>query len=201
MHAAVDAAFDDPRVAGVITSFVERLRPHGWSNSLGAKLVQLTMPGVPDVYQGTEFWDTSLVDPDNRREVDYDARRQALTDLDFGALPAVGEDARAKLLVVSRALRLRRDQPALFTGYDAIHARGSAADHLFAFNRGGALAFATRLPYGLEQRGGWNGTTVELPEGRYTCALTGATVHGGTVQVAELLSSLPVALLVQEDAS
>jgi (1->4)-alpha-D-glucan 1-alpha-D-glucosylmutase len=201
MHAAVDAAFDDPRVSGLVTGLVERIRQHGWSNSLAAKLVQLTMPGVPDVYQGTEFWDTSLVDPDNRREVDYEARKQALADLNFGAQPAVGEDARAKLLVVSRALRLRRDNPGLFTGYEAVHAQGPAADHLFAFNRGGALTLVTRLPYGLAERGGWGDTTVELAAGRYTCALTGASFDGGTVRAADLFSTLPAALLVQEDAS
>ena len=201
MHAAVDAAVDDERVAGIITQLVELLQRPGWSNSLAMKLLQLTMPGVPDVYQGTEFWDASLVDPDNRREVDYGARKQALTDLDFGAQPAVGEDGRAKLLVVSRALRLRRDRPELFAGYEAVHASGPAADHLFAFDRGGALTFVTRLPAGLEKAGGWNGTTVELPEGRYTSALTGETFDGGTIPAADLFSALPVALLTKEDAA
>ncbi|WP_104166297.1 malto-oligosyltrehalose synthase [Arthrobacter sp. SX1312] len=201
MHDAVDAAFDDDAVASLISGLVARIQQAGWSNSIGLKLLQLTMPGVPDVYQGTEFWDTSLVDPDNRREVDYDARRKVLTDLDFGALPQVDADAHAKLLVVSRALRLRRDRPELFTGYTAITSSGAAADHVFAFDRGGAVTLITRLPYTLAQGSGWGDTTLELPEGRYTCALTGASVTGGTVRAADIFSTFPAALLVQEDAA
>ncbi|MUK03093.1 malto-oligosyltrehalose synthase [Vibrio cholerae] len=200
MHAAVDAAFDDAAVGSVITSLVERIQAAGWSNSIGLKLLQLTMPGVPDVYQGTEFWDTSLVDPDNRREVDYDARRQVLTDLNFGALPPVGADAHAKLLVVSRALKLRRDRPELFTGYTAITSAGAAADNVFGFDRGGAITLITRLPFGLAERG-WGDTTLELPAGSYTCALSGASVSGGTVRAADIFATFPAALLVQEDAS
>ena len=71
MHAVVDAAFDDPRVAERLASFVASIEQFGWSNSLGAKLIQLTAPGVPDVYQGSELWEQSLVDPDNRRAVDF----------------------------------------------------------------------------------------------------------------------------------
>lgn len=82
------------------------------SNSLAAKLIQLTMPGVPDVYQGTEFWDRSLTDPDNRRPVDFTRREEELARLDGGLLPDPGTEA-SKLLVTSRALRLRRDRPAL----------------------------------------------------------------------------------------
>ena len=201
LHHAVDAAFDDGAVAALVAGVVDRVRQAGWSNSISLKLLQLTMPGVPDVYQGTEFWDTSLVDPDNRREVDYDARRQVLTDLNFGALPQLGADAHAKLLVVSRALKLRRDRPELFTGYTAVVPSGEAADHVFAFDRGGAITLITRLSYGLTRRGGWGDTTLELPPGSYTCALTGATVTGGTVRAADIFATFPAALLVQEDAA
>ena len=200
MHAAVDAAYDNPQVSTLLSSLAARLRGYGWSNSLGQKLVQLTMPGVPDVYQGTEFWDHSLVDPDNRRAVDYTARKAALADLDAGMTPLVDEDARAKLLIVSRALRLRRDRPELFGTYRAVHATGAAANHVFAFSRGGAITVITRLPLGLERRGGFADTEVQLPPGRYVCALTGAAVSGGPVPARTLLDPLPVALLVQEDA-
>ena len=90
------------------------------------------MPGVPDVYQGTEFWDRSLIDPDNRRPVDFGARRAALAALDAGDRPASYTDDAAKLLVTSRALRLRRDRPELFTGYAPLPATGAAAGHLSA---------------------------------------------------------------------
>ena len=200
LAAAVDAAFDNPGVRAELESLVELLAPYGAVNSLGAKLVQLTMPGVPDVYQGTEFWDRSLTDPDNRRPFDYGARRTALAALDAGERPASYTDDAAKLLVTSRALRLRRDRPELFTGYRPVAATGPAAGHLVGFDRGsaagaGAVTLATRLPRGLEQQGGWRDTAVEL-DGAMTDELTGATFGPGAVEVAAILARYPVALLV-----
>ena len=200
MHDAVDAAFDRPGVNSLITSLVGKTAAPGWSNSLGAKLVQLTMPGVPDVYQGSELWETSLVDPDNRRPVDFAARKQGLVDLAFGALPQIDDGGMAKLLVVSRALRLRRDRPELFSGYRSVVSTGAAADHVFAFDRGGAVAAVTRLPLGLERAGGWRDTAVVLPEGSYSCAITGTGFEGGPVPAARLFETYPVALLVKEEA-
>ena len=110
------------------------------------------MPGVPDIYQGTELWDNSLVDPDNRRPVDFALRRGAAGRLDAGRLPPVDETGAAKLLVVSRALRLRRDRPELFTGYQPVAVTGRPPSTLVAFDRGGAVAVATRLPVGLAGR-------------------------------------------------
>ena len=200
LAAAVDAAFDNPDVRAELESLVELLAPYGAVNSLGAKLVQLTMPGVPDVYQGTEFWDRSLTDPDNRRPFDYGARSAALAALDAGERPASYTDESAKLLVTSRALRLRRDRPGLFTGYRPVAATGAAAGHLIGFDRGsagaaGAVTLATRLPRGLEQQGGWRDTAVNLASAM-TDELTGATFGPGTVELAEILASYPVALLV-----
>ena len=153
MHAAVDAAFDDPALHRMIEEFVAEIADAGWSNGLSAKLLQLTAPGVPDVYQGSELWETSLVDPDNRREVDFDRRERMLSELDSGfsdgLLPEVDDTAAAKLLVTSRALRLRRDRPELFTLYRPMTVVGPAADHAIAFDRGGAVTVATRLPVGL----------------------------------------------------
>ncbi|MGP4031534.1 malto-oligosyltrehalose synthase [Pseudarthrobacter sp. 1C304] len=200
LAAAVDAAFDNDAVRAELESLVELVAPYGAINSLGAKLVQLTMPGVPDVYQGTEFWDRSLTDPDNRRPFDYGARRAALAALDAGDRPASYTDDAAKLLVTSRALRLRRDRPELFTGYLPVKATGPAAGHLVAFERGtdagaGALTLATRLPRGLEQRGGWQDTAVEL-SAEMTDQLTGTAFGPGPVPVADILRHYPVALLV-----
>ncbi|WP_211876621.1 malto-oligosyltrehalose synthase [Pseudarthrobacter albicanus] len=199
LAAAVDAAFDNAGVRAELEALAGLLEPYGASNALAAKLVQLTMPGVPDVYQGTEFWDRSLTDPDNRRPVDFGARREALAALDAGARPASFLDETAKLLVTSRALRLRRDRPELFTGYSPVHATGAAAGHLLAFNRGGnsagALTLATRLPRGLEQKGGWQGTAVVLGAAM-TDELTGRSFGPGEVEVGQILATYPVALLV-----
>ena len=210
LAAAVDSCFDNPEVRAELESFVALLEPYGAANALSAKLVQLTMPGVPDVYQGTEFWDRSLTDPDNRRPVNFAARQKALADLDGGGHPASYRDDEAKLLVTSRALRLRRDRPGLFTGYTAIAATGPAAAHLVAFSRGtgeapdaaaaaegagGAVTLATRLPRRLEQSGGWQDTSVTLPAAM-TDELTGNSFGPGPVAVAEVLARYPVALLV-----
>ena len=202
VKAAVDAVFDDGRVTKEVEDFVARIDSYAASNSVSAKLVQLTMPGVPDVYQGSEFWERSLTDPDNRRPVDFAARQEELAKLDGGTLPEAGTEA-SKLLVTSRALRLRRDRAELFRAYTPVAASGAAAGHLIAFHRGtegapGALTLATRLPAGLAAGGGWRDTAVELPVA-VRDELTGTGYGPGAVSVAEVLGTYPVALLVPVD--
>ena len=198
LHALVDAAFDDPDTSEEIERFVGRIAPHGWSNSLSQKLLQLTMPGVPDVYQGTELWDHSLVDPDNRRPVDYALRRRLLTSLDGGTVPTIDDKGAAKLLVVSRTLRARRDTVELFGAYEPVEVTGSAADHVIAADRGGAVPVVTRLPVRLSTQG-WGDTALRLPTGSWKDLLTGehvvSTADGAPV--ADVLRRLPVALLVR----
>jgi (1->4)-alpha-D-glucan 1-alpha-D-glucosylmutase len=197
MHAAVDAVYQLPALRADVGAVAGRVQPHGWSNSLSQKLLQLTMPGVPDVYQGSELWDNSLVDPDNRRRVDFATRRSLLARMDGGWQPRVDATGAAKLLVVSRALRLRRDRPDAFTGYTALRAAGSAAEHVVAFDRGGAVTVAARLPARLDRDGGWRDTTLRLPDGRWTDVLTGTGHSGGDVPLAALLAGYPVALLAR----
>ncbi|WP_329063043.1 malto-oligosyltrehalose synthase [Amycolatopsis sp. NBC_01480] len=190
----------DAELAADVEAFVERVRGPGWVNSLGQKLVQLAGPGVPDVYQGTELWDFSLVDPDNRREVDYGVRREILARVLAGEQPEVDETGAAKLLVVRKTLTLRRERPELFTGYRPLHAEGAAAEHLLAFQRGEDLAVAvTRLPVGLARGGGWRDTVLPLTEGVWTDVLTGRTV-GDRPAAASLFDRYPVALLVRGDS-
>ncbi len=193
VHAAVDALYDVPEIRDPLAAFVERITPFGWSNSLSQKVVALTMPGIPDVYQGTELWDDSLVDPDNRRPVDFATRQALLSRLTVA--PPIDETGAAKLWLVSRALRLRRDRPDLFSGYAPVHAVGAASDHVVAFDRGGAVSVATRLPVRLARDGGWRDTTLALA-GPHTDVLTGRSWSGAT-HVADLLDVLPVALLVR----
>jgi (1->4)-alpha-D-glucan 1-alpha-D-glucosylmutase len=178
-----------------LATFVAPLVAHGRTVSLAQKLVQLTMPGVPDVYQGTEVWDLSLVDPDNRRPVDYDLRARLLRGLD--SLPVEEVLARAdeglpKLLVTSRALRLRRERAAAFAGsYDALPVEGPYADRVVAFARGGdVVTVVPRLSVHVTD---WKDTTVALPPGDWRNVLTGDPARG--VAVAELLGRFPVALL------
>lgn len=162
--------------------------------TLGQKLVQLTMPGVPDVYQGTEFVDLSLVDPDNRRPVDYSQRIEGLARLDAGARPrGLAEE---KLLVTAKALRLRRQNPEAFAG--SYKPLPTSSGHAVAFCRGDSVVtIATRLPVALHRLGGWGDSTVVLPEGDWQDVLTGRSVGSGAARIHELLEELPVALLAR----
>ncbi len=196
LHAIIDRLYRDDELAGRVTAFVDRITAAGRSNSLGQKLVQLTMPGVPDVYQGCELWDHSLVDPDNRRPVDFGTRRDLLARLDEGWLPPVDASGAAKLLLTSRALRLRRDHSSLFTGYAPVPVVGPAAEHAVAYDRGGAVSVATRLPVGLARLGGWSDTVLDLPDGGWTDVLT-ARGWSGCAPLADLLAAYPVALLAR----
>jgi len=194
-----DAVLGDPEITAAIAGFVARIEPDARVNSLGAKLVQLTMPGVADVYQGCELAAFSLVDPDNRRPVDYDRRRRLLAALQAGPDRAAGLDAE-KLLVTSRALWLRRDHPDWFAGsYIPLAAEGPAAEHAVAFVRGGhAVTVATRLPAGLRRRGGWSDTVLPLPELHWRDMLTGTRHAGLRPPLAEVTRRLPVALLIPD---
>jgi (1->4)-alpha-D-glucan 1-alpha-D-glucosylmutase len=192
-----------------LEDFLALMLEGGWSNSLGQKLLQLAGPGVPDVYQGTELFEYSLVDPDNRRPVDFAVRRTLLERLDSGWLPPVDASGAAKLLLVSRILRLRRESPELFIGYRPLQVSGPAAAHAVAFARSENLvAVATRLPIGLAGRAdsngdSWGDTVLALPAGagEWTDVLTGTPVADalapGTPRLANVLARYPVALLVR----
>jgi len=207
VHAAVDTAYDDPELRAAVQEFRAFAQPFARSNAVGHKLVQLTMPGIPDVYQGTEFWDDSLVDSDNRRPVDFVARVAALVRLtasatDEGAQIDDGATIQdvdtTKLLVVTRALTLRRDHPEAFTTYAAVEVTGRHAAHVLAFDRGGAVTVATRLPVSLAEAGGWDTDTMLVLDGTYVDRLTGATITASSpigVPVFAILSRYPVALL------
>ena len=185
----VDSVLDGP-VAAQLTELVNQLNTHAESDALGQKLLALTVPGVPDVYQGTELWDDSLVDPDNRRAVDYATRREALKSLQH-----------RKIRIVNAALQMRRARPETFLAgsYLPVLAAGVAADHVVAFCRGAdVLVAATRWTVRLAETG-WGDTVVPLPAGSWTDALTGR-VLSGSVPAADLFAELPVALLERDDA-
>jgi len=192
VHAAVDAAFDAPEVRAVLGELLTLVDEAGRSNALSAKLIALTIPGVPDVYQGSELWEQSLVDPDNRRRVDFDLRASLLAE----RFPT--HDAAIKLSVTTAGLRLRRDEPELFTSYTPVEGRGEHADHLVAFDRGGAVTVATRLPLVLIEAGGWGETELVLPAGTWWDHVTDRDVESdGTVYLSEVLDVCSAALLTR----
>ena len=197
VHTTIDRAYDDPSVRRAWEQIGMIIERPGWSNALGQKLVQLTAPGIPDVYQGTELWDDSLVDPDNRRPVDYAARAELLAGLlaGEGSTPPVDAGGAAKLLVTTTSLRLRRERPELFSSYSPVSASGPAQDHVVAYDRGGCVAVATRLPIRLAGAGGWADTTLGL-DGTWTDRLTGRT-YEGPIPLAGLLDTYPVSLLTR----
>jgi (1->4)-alpha-D-glucan 1-alpha-D-glucosylmutase len=188
VHAWLDAVMGGP-VATELTSLVTRLDEHAQNDALGQKLLALTVPGVPDVYQGTELWDDSLVDPDNRRPVDYRARREALR-----------ANSNPKMRVVTAALRLRRDRPDTFTdgGYTPVLAEGTAAEHVVAFLRAdNVLSAVTRHSVVLAETR-WGDSSLTLPDGVWADRIAGGR-FSGRVLVSDLFAGLPVALLERLD--
>ncbi|MGH2718320.1 MAG: malto-oligosyltrehalose synthase, partial [Actinomycetota bacterium] len=200
-----------------LEAFAAPLRGPGWANGIAQMLLALTSPGIPDIYQGTELWDFSLVDPDNRRPVDFAERARLLNRLDVVAPEDLWAEAASglpKLAVVRAALAARRRFAGAFGqagGYLPLSASGPAAEKVLAFARtepGGAAATVTVVPRLIlslwGDSDGWrlapevgSSTRVLLPLGRFRDVVTGR-VHTGMVPLGDLLALLPVALLARE---
>jgi len=202
----VGALYEDEFFRAELGALVSRVQQPGRVNSLAQKLLQLTAPGVPDLYQGSELWDLSLVDPDNRRPVDFELRRRLLRELeglDAEAVWARADEGLPKLWVVSKALRVRAQRPAAFGPkgeYEPLFAEGEASEHVVAYCRGGeVLAIVPRRVIGLEAAGGFRGTRLELPAGRWSDALSGAVHRSGSVRLDALLARFPLALLIRDE--
>jgi (1->4)-alpha-D-glucan 1-alpha-D-glucosylmutase len=226
LSAFVTASLDDGEFRHDLEAFLGRYRlvERGRVTSLAQSALLLTCPGVPDLYQGTETWDLSLVDPDNRRPVDYDARSTLLAKLgEHGPESALSlaDAGGPKLWLIRRLLAHRRSNPGAFgpgSGYAPLPATGTHADHLAGFVRtppggtgGKVVVLVPRLVARLGEaengtdwtgphwdRGGWDETRVELPEGSWTSVLTGEQSPGGQAGVGDLLARFPVAVLSQD---
>jgi (1->4)-alpha-D-glucan 1-alpha-D-glucosylmutase len=188
-----------------VRRFVEPLVEPGRVNSLSQALLKLTSPGVPDVYQGGEFWALNLVDPDNRRPVDYTVRREALAavkSLTPAAIWQRADEGLPKMWVTHAALQVRRRRRAAFAaqgGYAPLSAHGPLAGHVVAFER--ADSVVTIVPRLVIQAAGrWHGTSVRIPAGVWNNALTGSRVQGGDIDLARLWRAFPVALLERVDS-
>jgi (1->4)-alpha-D-glucan 1-alpha-D-glucosylmutase len=200
------------------SAFLDEFRPlarrlafHGALTGLARTVLKCTLPGVPDVYQGTEFWDLSLVDPDNRRPVDYAARAQALAAQEpLDSLLASWRDGRVKQRVLAAVLADRAEAPTLYAegDYEPLVASGAAGSHIVGFMRRqgadtlvvavprllGRTVDKETMPIGPEF---WGDTTLPLPAAKWRDVVTGARVETGSSphRVAELFSTLPILVL------
>jgi (1->4)-alpha-D-glucan 1-alpha-D-glucosylmutase len=204
LAAFVAAVLADPAFLAELTDFLagQRIIELGQVCSLAQTTLLLTCPGIPDLYQGTEVWDLSLVDPDNRRPVDYAARRRLLAavgDATPEAALASADRGGPKIWLIHRLLRHRRRHPGGYgpaAGYQPLRVAGPRASHAVAFSRAGELAvLVPRLVTGIAD--GWAGTTVTLPDGTWTDVLTGEKTDGGEASVAALLRRFPVTVLAK----
>ena len=199
-----------PDLLNDIAAFATRISAAGAVNGLAQTLLKLTVPGVPDFYQGTEFWDLSLVDPDNRRPVDFDVRIAALYDSPLHMFLPHWRDGRIKQAVIARTLALRRACPALFAdgSYEPLEVRGRFADRLIAFARrlGDQVAvtivprLASRLLRSEQEilfnAGAWADTVIAF-DGRDLRNLFAAVgTLEGSIHVGALFSKFPVAVLI-----
>ncbi|GHC55635.1 malto-oligosyltrehalose synthase [Streptomyces flavofungini] len=175
-----------------VTEFAAELAPHVRANVLGGALLQLTMPGVPELYQGTERDYRALVDPDNRHPVAFEGTAD-------GSAEGAADLSAEKLATTVAALRLRARRPELFGGagtYEPLSATGPGAGHCLAYARSGdVLVAVTRLSLRLAEAGGWGDTALPLPAGGWNDLLAPGREFSGHARVAELFAELPVALL------
>jgi (1->4)-alpha-D-glucan 1-alpha-D-glucosylmutase len=198
----IDAILGDTEFVAELEDFVNSILYAGRINSLAQTLLKCTAPGVPDLYQGGELWDLSLVDPDNRRPVDYALRRKLLAEmksLDAAGVMARMNEGLPKLWVIHRALMLRekhRDWFGCDAEYVPLAAGGAKAEHVIAYRRGhNVVTIVPRLWMSLQ--GEWGETSLTIPEGAWVNQMTNEMLQAGTIRLADLLREFPVALLTR----
>jgi (1->4)-alpha-D-glucan 1-alpha-D-glucosylmutase len=207
--------------------FQKKVAHYGIFNSLSQILIKITSPGVPDFYQGTELWDFTLVDPDNRRPVDFERRKAFLREIRekengnllelINALLRTREDGRIKLFLIYRALRARNAHPEVFQkgAYVPLEPAGKLKDHIIAFGRKHGEEWPVTIvprfltgmikegeyPFG---RGVWDDTRILLPEGignRWRNVITNQYLNGDSeLFIGQVLTHFPVALLMKEES-
>jgi (1->4)-alpha-D-glucan 1-alpha-D-glucosylmutase len=194
---------DKPFIAD-LESFLAPLLQPAQTASLALNLLKLTAPGIPDIYQGTEIWDLSLVDPDNRHPVDFEIRMRLLAEMEKltpEQILARSAEGFPKLWMIRRALHARRANAGSFGpggGYTPLWPAGPKAGAIVAYQRGGNAVIAIpRLTVAYTDR---DSTVLEIPAGKWKNQFTGETLDGGKIEMASLLARFPVALLIRESA-
>jgi (1->4)-alpha-D-glucan 1-alpha-D-glucosylmutase len=219
--AFIDGALDPKESHAFITEFLpfaEQIARLGVENSLIQAVLKLTAPGVPDIYQGSELWNLSLVDPDNRRPVDYCTRRKLLREVNSGELSIRKlktlmknwQNGAIKLFVIARVLECRAGDPELFDKgeYEPLLTAGPKADCICGFARlhenRAVLVIAARFPFRREQDPEWHGTTIAMPprlaSGRFRSIFTGKRFFASDVEsgIDLVFEGTPVAVLTLE---
>ena len=196
----VRGLYEDEKFIQELDRFVEGLDMFGQQTSLAQTLIKLTAPGIPDFYQGAELWNFSLVDPDNRRPVDYDVRRRLLRELS-GLSPETiwqrRQEGLPKLWLIQQGLRVRHERPQAFGPmgtYSPLYARGEQSMSVVSFMRGeDVITITPRLCLNVQE--GWYHTEIDLPAGRWRQELDGRVFDGGACRLDEVLRTFPVGLL------
>ena len=214
VHTFIQRSLEDEQFRNGVRSVTERIGTYAAMNALTRTLLRLTAPGVVDTFQGSELWNQSLVDPDNRRPVDYGHRRRLLDELDgtpLERLLASWSNGALKLFVTRTVLRTRKRLRALFVQGE--YAALPAGDHAIAFTRtlAGRIVFCCAPRWSLRLTRGerpwpigdvWQTQTVVLPAGHYRDAFTDREIYSpGTLRLSECFESFPLSLLVAEGAA
>jgi (1->4)-alpha-D-glucan 1-alpha-D-glucosylmutase len=196
----VEGVLGLPDFTADLSAFLEPMAKPVMITSLAQALIKCTAPGIPDIYQGSDLLDLSLVDPDNRRPVDFDRRVRLLgrlASLSAEDILSRGDDGMAKLYVIQRALNARRRSRHFPEGVST-SASGDGRVAVMAYVRGGqCLTVAPRLVVRLGD--GWGDTCLELPAGVWTNAFTGERCTGGQQAIGSLLARFPVGLWLREE--
>jgi (1->4)-alpha-D-glucan 1-alpha-D-glucosylmutase len=214
----IDGALDPVQSGAFLSAFLpfqERVARLGVQNSLVQVALKLTAPGVPDLYQGADLWDLSLVDPDNRRPVDFERRIRLFDELNrpAGELLSNWRSGAIKLFVTAKLLRFRANAPELFANgkYDSLSAAGPMADCVCAFERHddlqSVIVLAARYPARREAAPEWLDTTIPVPASlqnkKLRDLMTGSEIRQTNFQIdaAEVFRDLPIAVITSDDGT
>ena len=202
LHNFIEEIFADKKFSSWIDSFAASLTKFGRINSLSQTAIKLTAPGIPDFYQGSELWNISLVDPDNRRPVDLQNNYRLFKEMKSFSVDDVMqrmEEGLPKLWLIYHTLHFRKKNPQLFdrADYFPLMLSGEKKDFGIAFLRGDkVITFVPRLIISLQ--GNWGDTYLNIIPGNWRNILTGENINGDKIMIADILQKFPVAILTRE---
>ena len=197
----ISEVLHDPEFTTDVEHFADAIANSGYINSLAQTLIKLTAPGVPDIYQGCELWDFSLVDPDNRRPVDFKVRQNLMEEAKLCDAEKIWHrraEGLPKLWLIQKTLKLRERLPEFsIFDYEPLFAEGAHAENIIAFLRGDQVL--TIVPrFTLKLNSNWQDTNLELPPGNWRNEFTGEP-WAGRIRIESIFVKFPVALLTRKE--